>query len=72
LTLKSDERLRHGRDEERDLRIELMKTQIDKNRLDLDRVRQEMRWEPWKALAGIAVATAAMAGLMLAVARLMQ
>jgi hypothetical protein len=59
-------------DEERALRIELMKTQIDKNRLDLDRVRQEMRWEPWKALAGIAVATAAMAGLMLAVARLMQ
>jgi hypothetical protein len=49
-----------------------MKTQIDKNRLDLDRVRQEMRWEPWKAVAGIAVATAAMAGLMLAIARLMQ
>lgn len=55
-------------DEERQLRIDLMKTQIDKNRLDLDRVRQEMRWEPWKALAGIIVAVAAMAGIILGVA----
>lgn len=25
--------------------------QIDKNRLDMERVRQEMRFEPWKMLA---------------------
>jgi hypothetical protein len=58
-------------DEERQLRIELMATQIDKNRLDIDRVRQEMRWEPWKALAGILVAVAAMAGVILGVAHLL-
>jgi hypothetical protein len=44
------------RDEtEQDLRIELMKVQID-------RVRQEMRWEVYKALAAILGAAAAIAG----------
>lgn len=55
-------------DEERQLRIELMETQIDKNRLDLVRLRQEMRWEPWKALAAIIAASAAMVGVILALA----
>lgn len=49
--------------EERELRIELMETQIDKNRLDLDRIRQQMKWEPWKALAAIIAAAAAMLGV---------
>lgn len=45
-----------------------METQIDKNRLDLVRLRQEMRWEPWKALAAIIAASAAMVGVILALA----
>ena len=52
-------------DEERSLRIELMKTQIDK-------FRQEMRWEPYKAFAAIIAGTAAMAGIILGVAHLMR
>ena len=39
-------------DEERDLRIELMKTQVQ-------RMRQEMRWEVYKAMAAILGAAAA-------------
>jgi hypothetical protein len=58
-------------DEERELRIELMKTQIDKGRLDMKRIEQEMRWEPWKALAGISAGVAAVAGIILAVAHLL-
>jgi hypothetical protein len=42
-------------DEEQALRITLMKTQID-------RLRQEMRWEVYKALAAILGAAAAIAG----------
>jgi hypothetical protein len=57
-------------DEERALRIELMAVQIDKGRLDIDRVRQEMRWEPWKALAGIVAACAAIVGIILGLAHL--
>jgi hypothetical protein len=59
-------------DEEQQLRIELMKAQIDKSRLDIDRIRQEMRWEPWKALAGITAAVAAMAGIILGVSHLIR
>jgi hypothetical protein len=59
-------------DEERELRIELMKTQIDKGRLDIDRVRQEMRWEPWKALATLIAAVAATSGVIVGVAHLIQ
>ena len=55
-------------DEERQLRIELMETQIDKNRLDMKRIEQEMRYEPWKALAAIIAASAAMVGVILALA----
>jgi hypothetical protein len=57
-------------DEERQLRIALMQSQIDKARLDIERVRQEMRGEPWKALAGILVGVAAIAGIILGVAHL--
>jgi len=55
-------------DEERRLRIELMQTQIDNNRLNMKRIEQEMRWEPYKAFATIIAGVAAMAGVILAVA----
>lgn len=45
-----------------------MQTQIDNNRVNIERLRQEMRWEPLKALATILGGTAAMAGVILAVA----
>lgn len=57
-------------DREQELRVELMSTQIDKNRLDIERIRQEMKWEPWKALATIVAATAAIAGVIVGVAHL--
>ena len=53
-------------DEKRALEIELMTVQIDRNRLDMKRIEQEMRWEPWKALAAIIAASAAMVGVILA------
>jgi hypothetical protein len=53
-------------DEKRELEIELMALQVDKTRLDIDRVRQEMRWEPWKALAGIIAGVAAVAAIIIA------
>jgi hypothetical protein len=49
--------------EEQRLRIELMSTQIDK-------FRQEMRWQPWVALATILASIAAVAGIILAVAHI--
>jgi hypothetical protein len=49
--------------EEQGLRIELMSTQIDK-------FRQEMRWQPWVALATILASTAAIAGIILVVAHI--
>lgn len=45
-----------------------MALQIDKTRLDIDRVRQEMRWAVPKALAVILGAAVALAGVILAVA----
>jgi hypothetical protein len=53
-------------DERQELKDQLLMVQIDRTRLDIDRVRQEMRWEPWKALAGILAACAAMVGVILA------
>ncbi len=44
--------------------------QIDKTRLDIDRVRQEMRWEPYKAVAVFITAGVAFAGIILAVAHI--
>jgi hypothetical protein len=55
-------------DEERDLRIELMKAQIDHTRLDMVKLQREMRWEPYKAFAAIIAGVAAMCGVILAVA----
>lgn len=55
-------------DDERDLRIELMKAQIDNTRLNMEKLRQDLRWEPWKALAAMVAGTAAMAGAILALA----
>ena len=43
----------------------LMKMQIDHERLDIERIRQQMRWEPWKALAAMAAAVAAMTAAIL-------
>jgi hypothetical protein len=47
--------------EEQDLRIDQMTVNIEK-------MRREMRWEVPKAVAAILAATAAMAGIILAVA----
>lgn len=55
-------------EEEQQLRIEMMETQIDNNRVNIERLRQEMKWEPLKALATILGGVAAMAGVILAVA----
>ena len=52
-------------DEDKRLRSELMKMQIDHERLDIERIRQQMRWEPWKALAAMAAAVAAMTAAIL-------
>jgi hypothetical protein len=49
-----------------------MITQIDKNRLDIERVRQEMRWETYKAIAAIVVASVAFAGIILGVAHVIR
>lgn len=53
--------------EEQDRRIEQMETQIDKNRVDIERLRQEMKWEPWKAMTLAAGAGAALMGALVAV-----
>jgi len=50
-------------DEERQLRIELMTTQIEK-------LKREMRWQPWIAMATILAAVAAMSGVIVGVAHL--
>jgi hypothetical protein len=45
-------------------------TQIDKNRLDMKRIEQEMRWEVPKALAAILAACAAMVGIIVALSHI--
>jgi hypothetical protein len=52
---------------EQQLRMELMSQQIDHARLNMERLRQEMRWEPYKALAVIITAIVAVSGLLLGV-----
>ncbi len=56
--------------EEQDLRISLLELQMTKADYDIQRVRQEMRWEPWKALATIIVGIVAAAGLILTVSHI--
>jgi len=55
-------------DERQALEDKLLMAQIDKTNLDMARLRQEMWWAPWIALAGILTGVAAMAGIILAVA----
>jgi hypothetical protein len=55
---------------ERELRITLMGVQIDKTRLDIDRVHQELRWEPYKAIAVILAGIAAVSGIILGLAHI--
>lgn len=55
-------------EEEQQLRIELMKTQIDHNRINMTRLRQEMRLEPYKAVAAFLAAAAAIGGIIVALA----
>lgn len=63
-------------EQEHQLRLELMTTEIDKNRVDIEKMRAEIRqlerWEPWKALAAIIGAGVAAAGLILGVAHLIK
>ena len=49
---------------------QLMNAQFEQGRLNIDRIRQEMRWEPYKALAVILAGVAAMCGVILGVAHL--
>jgi hypothetical protein len=56
-----------------ELEIELMTVQIDRGRVDIEKMQTEMeklraeirlmeRWEPWKALAALALGVAALSG----------
>lgn len=49
-----------------------MTTQIDKNRLDIEHVRQQMQWQPWIALATLLAAVAALSGVILGLAHLLR
>lgn len=51
--------------EEQELRIELMSTQIEK-------FRQEMRYQPWIALATFMAAVAAVSGVILGLAHFLR
>ena len=48
--------------------IETLRVERAKLQAETELFRQEMRWEPWKALAALIVAAAAMMGLILTVA----
>jgi len=52
-------------DQEQRLRLDLMTIQIE-------RLRQEMRWEPYKAVAIMLAGVAAMAGIILCVTHLIR
>lgn len=47
--------------------IEHIREGINKDRLEMDRFRQEMRWQPYLAIATILGGVAAMSGVILAV-----
>jgi hypothetical protein len=55
-------------DERQELKDELLMAELDKTRLDLVRLRQEMKWEPYKAVAAVIGAGVACMGIILAVA----
>jgi anti-sigma-K factor RskA len=61
-----------GPDDKAELEIALMTAQIEhlqiereKLRAETERFRQDLRWEPWKALAAILAAAAIMTGAVL-------
>lgn len=56
-------------DEERTLRIELMVVQIDKGRLDIKRLEQEIRMENRKFLVQLVLAITAALGVGIAIGR---
>lgn len=56
-------------DEERSLRIELMVVQIDKGRLDIKRLEQEIRMENRKFFVQFTLALAAALGVGIALGR---
>ncbi len=56
-------------DEERSLRIELMVVQIDKTRLDIKRLEQELRMENRKFVVQLIIASAALLGVGIAIGR---
>jgi hypothetical protein len=45
-----------------------MNAQLEETLVRTERLRQELRWEPWKAFAAILIGVAAMAGVILTVA----
>lgn len=57
-----------------ELEIELMTVQIDKGRVEIEKLRAEIRlmerWEPWKALAAMALGVAALSGAIIGLSHL--
>jgi len=55
-----------------ELRVAIMNAQLEETLARTERIRQELRWEPWKAFAailgGMLVGVAAIAGVILTVA----
>jgi hypothetical protein len=54
--------------DEDELRLRLMNAQLEETLTRTERFRQELRWEPWKALAALIGATAIFLGSVLALA----
>lgn len=64
-------------DEDRALRVALMKADIANKKADTDLKQEQLRWEPWKALsaafgAGLAVASGLIAAIAWVLTRIMQ
>jgi hypothetical protein len=64
-------------DEDRVLKVALMKADISNKNADTDLKREQLRWEPWKALsaafgAGVAVASGLIAATAWVVTHLIQ
>jgi hypothetical protein len=59
-------------DRERELRIEQMTIDIKRIEQQIKRLDQEMRWQPYTAIAAILAAAAAMAGVILGIAHLLR
>jgi hypothetical protein len=55
-------------DAEAELKIALMNAQLEKTQMEIERLRQDIKWDPWKAFAGVLAGVAAIAGVILAVA----